>query len=174
VGVVRTHIIISFGTFGAATLHIIAVCGPGNGSQRCMGANAQKTSLEPSVPWVQRRGNRASVVDGDELVIAQEPGRCLCCHHGRVKAVCDGRTIVLFSRRFVVPSFIYDGVLCHVTEKLRRFLLSLPSSSCLSLQDDRSGALHLGNTCYGLRRQRQRQRRKRHPSLPSQVGDYFE
>ena len=48
-----SHIIISFDTFGAATLPIIAVCGPVNGSQRCMGADAQKTSLESTVPRVQ-------------------------------------------------------------------------------------------------------------------------
>jgi hypothetical protein len=53
----------------------------------------KKSQPGPSVPLVQKRGNRVSVVDYDELVIiAQEPGKCLCCH-GQVKAVYDGRSV---------------------------------------------------------------------------------
>lgn len=71
------------------------------------------------------------------------------------KAVCDGRTVVvLFSPRFVriqLPSFIYGGdLLPRHREGLSFF--SFPSSSCLSLQDDRSGThttCHLGKTRYG-------------------------
>ena len=132
-GVVRT--IISFGIFGAATLHI-TVCGPGNGSQRCMGANAKaqqkltrtKRSMGPM------EGNRASVVGGDELVIGLLPKNRADVYV--VTAESKQSSVILFSRR-LCP---HAGIFIHLW--WRSFATSqgrLPSSSCLSLQDDRSG-----------------------------------
>jgi hypothetical protein len=134
------RIIICFGTFGTATLHI-TVCGPGKWQPALHGRKC-KCSAKTSIDQAFRGSNGGETEHQSLMMInwfiiaSQEPGRCLCCH-GRVKAVvCDSPilTEVLSAYRYLHSSMVAS----FATSQKKRSLPS-PSSSCLSLQDDRSG-----------------------------------